>query len=197
MSEIINDGSGHVVREEINTEFGVINTSLNTIEVNVASAEATEASIQSALTAADAAISAETTRAEAAEAAIQNSISTNSVNGVGAITIEAKHFVGAAGEPAFQNGWGNFSAGYAPCSFYKDSDGIVHLEGMISGGIVNAGDVIFTLPEGYVPADSTFFGTASANNFGIVIVNSGNNNGVSVFSGSNAWVALNGISFRP
>ena len=62
---------------------------------------------------------------------------------------EPYHEVGAAGKPAFQNGWAN--AGPVPFStaaFYKDPLGVVHLKGDLlkdPGAVVPA----FRLPPGY------------------------------------------------
>jgi hypothetical protein len=63
---------------------------------------------------------------------------------------EAFHQVGAPGEPGFQNSWLNrgFTAD-EPAGFYKDAEGVVHLEGAVKGGAPN--NVIFQLPPGYRP----------------------------------------------
>lgn len=70
--------------------------------------------------------------------------------------LEAVHLVGAAGEPGFENGSTNFGTEgpftYPPVGFYKDHDGIVHLEGAAK---VDAGPgfvSVFTLPPGFRPA---------------------------------------------
>lgn len=60
------------------------------------------------------------------------------------------HTVGAAGEPAFTNGWANNSAADAPTGFLLDSEGFVHLQGVVAGGTL--GSTVFTLPAGYRPA---------------------------------------------
>jgi hypothetical protein len=69
--------------------------------------------------------------------------------------LEAVHFVGAPGEPGFENGSTNFGTEgpftYAPVGFYKDHEGIVHLEGFAK---VDAGPsfvAVFTLPPGFRP----------------------------------------------
>jgi hypothetical protein len=68
---------------------------------------------------------------------------------------EAIHLVGAAGEPTFQDGTSNSPGGsginFAPASFYKDHEGIVHLEGIVEVGTTAPGE-IFTLPPGFRPA---------------------------------------------
>lgn len=65
---------------------------------------------------------------------------------------EAWHFVGAPGEPAFQNGWEDFSPAslLEPVAFFKDHEGIVHLKGRAIGG--TGSSLIFALPPGFRPA---------------------------------------------
>jgi hypothetical protein len=68
---------------------------------------------------------------------------------------EAVHLIGAAGEPTFQNGWDNFSAGtWSSAGYWKDAFGVVHLTGTLDGA--NADTVAFTLPAGYRPASDDF-----------------------------------------
>jgi len=67
-----------------------------------------------------------------------------------ATPLDAWHSVGAAGEPAFQNGFSNHgAAGYSTAGFRKYPDGRVRLRGLIKGG--SGGAAIFTLPVGYRP----------------------------------------------
>jgi hypothetical protein len=64
---------------------------------------------------------------------------------------EPWHQVGAPGEPAFLNEWAvNTTPGQPPVAFYKDHDGIVHLQGQAVGGNAQA---IFILPPGFRPAN--------------------------------------------
>ena len=60
--------------------------------------------------------------------------------------------IGEPGQPAFQNGWDNVGdpAVVSQAGFYKDSLGMVHLEGTIFAAADNT--VAFTLPAGYRPA---------------------------------------------
>src|SRR6478672_7707430 len=70
---------------------------------------------------------------------------------------EAVHLVGAPGEPAFENGAANIpesgSIQLLPLGFYKDHEGIVHLQGIAKVG-KSAGGIptVFTLPAGFRPA---------------------------------------------
>lgn len=65
------------------------------------------------------------------------------------------HEIGATDEPAFQNGWVNFNAGYAPLSFKKSGE-TIHVRGVVKDGSP-ANSVIFTLPEDYRPSASMTF----------------------------------------
>jgi len=115
---------------------------------------------------------------------------------------EAWHRVGQTGEPAFQNSWSNYSAGtsFSVAGFMKDSMGFVHLTGLVKGGATNG--VIFTLPAGYRPdvskasaEDRLLFGTISNSAIGRVDVYE-NGNILSSTTNNNAWVALDGITFK-
>src|SRR5689334_8472746 len=56
---------------------------------------------------------------------------------------EAWHEIGAAGQPAFENGWVNESpTTETTAAFYKDPFGVIHLKGLITSGTNNT---IFTL----------------------------------------------------
>lgn len=73
---------------------------------------------------------------------------------VASVAQEAWHIVGAAGEPAFQNGNVWYGAFEKP-AFRKTPDGVVKLRGVIKGtGTVGA---IFTLPAGYRPSGIRIF----------------------------------------
>ena len=70
---------------------------------------------------------------------------------------EATHLVGAAGEPPFLGGSANFAlpeVHFQPAGFYKDREGIVHLQGLVRVG-EGAEGAIFALPVGYRPASGT------------------------------------------
>jgi hypothetical protein len=109
---------------------------------------------------------------------------------------EDPHFVGAANQPAFENGWAVYSpgSGYAEPSFWKDPAGVVHLEGMIAGGSATA--TMFTLPVGYRPAGTRRFLTlANGNVTSVQAFADGTVRQTATGTTSNAWVSLSGISF--
>jgi hypothetical protein len=66
---------------------------------------------------------------------------------------EPVHLVGAPGEPAFQHAWASMGPDFEPAGFYKDREGIVHLQGAIRGG---SNFAMFQLPPGYRPDRHTF-----------------------------------------
>jgi len=71
-------------------------------------------------------------------------------------TPEAVHYVGADGEPAFQNSWENFDPNPGPTGrdlFFYRLHGRVYIEGVIKSG--TSGTVVFELPEGYRPLPQT------------------------------------------
>ena len=108
-------------------------------------------------------------------------------------SLEPRHYVGTTGQPAFQNSWVNYGSPYSLAAFYKDNQGIVHLEGMIKSGTMNT--IIFTLPTGYAPTQDLYFVVNSNNTFGAVNVNI--SGGVNATVGNKAWIVLDGITFRP
>src|SRR4051794_29598861 len=70
--------------------------------------------------------------------------------------LEATHLVGASGQPGFENGSSNFpgeaGVSFNPVGFYKDHEGIVHLQGIAKGGTSTGVASVFTLPAGFRPA---------------------------------------------
>lgn len=63
----------------------------------------------------------------------------------------AWHAVGAAGEPAYNGNWANYSASYSS-GFRKENFDVVRLRGLVKAtGAIVSGTPIFTLPVGYRP----------------------------------------------
>ena len=116
-----------------------------------------------------------------------------SISPLGIAPLEPRHYVGATGQPTFQNGWNNVGSPYPLAAFYMDNQGIVHLEGLIKSGTI--GQIVFILPFGYIPTLDLHFVVNSNNAFGAININ--NSGTVDVTVGSNVWVALDGITFRP
>jgi hypothetical protein len=69
--------------------------------------------------------------------------------------LEAVHLVGNPGEPPFENGSSNLPGesgiSFNPVGFYKDHEGIVHLQGIAKVGTSTTLASIFTLPPGFRP----------------------------------------------
>jgi hypothetical protein len=104
---------------------------------------------------------------------------------------EASREVGATGQPAYEGTWVAFDSRGA--HFYKDAAGRVHLEGVIKLGTI--GTTAFTLPEGYRPRLGTRIFVVDSNTaFGRVTIDTAGQ--VVPVTGNNAYVVLDGISFR-
>jgi phosphomevalonate kinase len=94
----------------------------------------------------------------------------------------------------FENSWTNFDSN-RKVRFFKDTLGIVHIDGIASAGAV--GTTIFTLPEKYRPdnaGDKLHFPVTSNDAFGQVLINV--DGSVTSNVGAAAWTSLSGITFR-
>jgi hypothetical protein len=89
---------------------------------------------------------------------------------------------------------------FQPAGFYKDHEGIVHLEGDVK--IPSKSGPLFTLPPGFRPAANTVQGFQPGEET-VLIAGSGVNvsglltEGTVFAGGENEAVALSGITFRP
>jgi hypothetical protein len=115
---------------------------------------------------------------------------------------EDPHYVGAAGEPAFQNSWTNFDASPSPqgraACFYRHA-GRVYLSGVMKDGA--SGSTAFVLPDGYRPLAQTPSGDfAVAANAGIASLQIHPDGSVKPIdfgpTSVTGWVFLDGVSFR-
>lgn len=110
---------------------------------------------------------------------------------VAAQPLDPLHLVGAAGEPAFQNGWINNGGGYHVIAFRKDPQGRVRISGGMKNGTIGA--PAFTLPVGYRPPSTVIFVVYSNNAFGALQI--ATDGTVQVFTGNNASVFFDGVEF--
>lgn len=101
----------------------------------------------------------------------------------------------AVANPTLLNGWSNLGGGYTPVAFWKDSNRIVHLRGVISGGTATAGTVLFTLPAGYRPITGTEGFTVLSGDAPAMIQVTYDGD-VKLYLGVTNYVALSGICFR-
>jgi hypothetical protein len=106
---------------------------------------------------------------------------------------EAYHEVGAAGQPAFQNGWSNEAPGFeSTAGFFKDPWGIVHLKGIVTGGTVNT---IFSLPPGYRVSAYECITTERGGAVAYICLEPSTGNVYQVAGNSAGSLLLDGISF--
>lgn len=110
----------------------------------------------------------------------------------GAVTIPGGITQESVIAPTLLNSWVNFGAGYSSAGYWKDTLGVVHLQGLMKSGTVGA--AAFTLPVGYRPAAECYFACHSNSLFAFAFVNSSGS--VVLASGSNASFSIDGISFR-
>jgi len=119
--------------------------------------------------------------------------------------MEATHLVGAAGQPGFENGSSNFpgegGVSFNPVGFYKDHEGIVHLQGIAKGGTSTGIPSVFTLPPGFRPAAGKLIVLEQLNESTVIIagastVLSGTDLSGKVLGPEEKPVVLDGITFR-
>lgn len=94
--------------------------------------------------------------------------------------------------PTFQNAWVDFGSPDTLAGYHKDQFGWVHIKGKVKTGTI--GLSIFTLPVGYRPLEDYRFAVTSNGAFGSVKISTSGT--VVCDIGNNAYVELNGISFR-
>jgi hypothetical protein len=116
--------------------------------------------------------------------------------------------VGAAGAPAYQNGWGASGEGDEGVSFYKDAFGVVHFQGSATSGIAVAPqrgasahnkavivNTLFTLPAGYRPNGDLWFAAYGGAGSAAYIEVASNGTVMEVY-GSDTYIGLGNITFR-
>lgn len=100
--------------------------------------------------------------------------------------------------PTLINGWSQYSVvdgTFAQCHFWKDINGIVHINGMVKNGTTTNETPIFNLPVGYRPRGRELFTVNSSGAFARLDIMADGN----VLTGSGvtaAWLSLSGISFK-
>lgn len=96
--------------------------------------------------------------------------------------------------PTFQNSWVNYDndVTHNVAGYWKDSMGVVHLKGLVKSGTAAA---IFTLPAGYRPYKRCIFVILSNGAVGRINLDP-DGQVIPTTPYSNAWVSLDGITFR-
>jgi hypothetical protein len=111
-------------------------------------------------------------------------------------TAEPTHILGQPGEPVFLNNWINSdTVNFRPAGFFKDSFGVVHLQGMVEDGTSSQ---IFQLPAGYTSGKGQYFPASLPNDVAageIVVSFNGTVSRNNAVLPSEA-ISLEGISFR-
>jgi hypothetical protein len=98
-------------------------------------------------------------------------------------------------EPTLLNGWENYGSGFSNIAYFKDEFDFVHLRGLIKSGTAAAGTDLFVLPNGYRPLENKFYPITNVFVFKTITVKSDGVVELSV-AVDNAWVSLEGISFK-
>ena len=100
--------------------------------------------------------------------------------------------------PYFLNGWKNYEDIYEKAEIFKNKDGLVTINGLITGDFSK---IMFRLPEGWKPQKQLIFTIMSQNNIPKRLdINSNgelylNKDGLLGYGTGNGWVSLSGISF--
>lgn len=96
--------------------------------------------------------------------------------------------------PTLNGGWVNYGGGtFADAGYYKDSNGIVHLTGLVKGGSTAANYVLMTLPSGYRPTNHYPRPTLTASGTAYIYVEADGE--VKIVDQSATWFSLDGFSF--
>jgi hypothetical protein len=106
------------------------------------------------------------------------------------------HKVNGPGEPQFQNGWTNYGFGGAPAVFFRDREGVVHLQGTIAGGTETR---VFTIPRGYRPSAGQEFAALTVNSGPSRVINQlevQSTGDVVLYDPVGVFASLSGITFR-
>ena len=90
----------------------------------------------------------------------------------------------------------NYGSTWDTCAYMKDSNGVVHLKGLVTGTHTGA-STIFTLPSGYRPSKERMFPCiSSASPDRALRVDIQADGDVIVDSTHSGWVSISNISFK-
>ena len=94
---------------------------------------------------------------------------------------------------SFNANFSNYGVGYENVTYYKDTEGRVHLSGLVAINGTQSG-TMFTLPAGYRPTGQLIFLVMSGS--GPARIDVMMNGNVSIATAVPGWISTNGISFR-
>lgn len=99
--------------------------------------------------------------------------------------------------PTLLNNWVNFDSTHEYASYYKDSSGVVHLQGLIKSGTKLAGSTIFDFADGIGSLRPKYLNVATVSSAGISALGSVkvSSTKVTYEAGENGWLSLDGVSF--
>ncbi|MEI6519472.1 MAG: hypothetical protein WCO98_05475 [bacterium] len=98
----------------------------------------------------------------------------------------------------YENAWQDYAGDWQGARYYKDTVGIVHIQGMVKNTAGQQLNHIFTLPVGYRPSNRLAFGTvgnSSTTGMQIVLIDVLADGKVTLEVNVDRYVALSGISF--
>lgn len=122
-------------------------------------------------------------------------VGTNSTQLATTAFIKTAMTLEAVSTASLEGAWANYGGGWGNAEYYKDPFGQVHLRGLIKNGA--AGSVIFTLPSAYRPSVNCYFVTQTSGAGAATLWIEASTGKVWHSSGSNAYISLNGVYFRP
>jgi len=97
-------------------------------------------------------------------------------------------------DPTMLNSWARYDTDHNSPQYAKDSNGFVHLRGLIGSGSSASADM-FVLPVGFRPAYASIFPGVAYNSV-FCRINVGADGGVNAaVSGSTTWTCIDGIVF--
>jgi hypothetical protein len=105
--------------------------------------------------------------------------------------LEAVHFLDAPGEP---KSIALFTIGAPPVGFYRDHEGIVHLQGRLTQN-GEIGGALFKLPAAYLPAQPELFYVPTAKG-AVTKVETDATGFVEIYGPKTETISLDGISWR-
>jgi hypothetical protein len=186
--------------------LGNVPSASNSERANLADRALTADSVGTAKTAQNADHAATAGHATTADTASEADHATSATSAETVPQAGPIRIVGAAGQPPFLNGSENRvlpEGEYQSVGFYKDGQGIVHLEGVVKPGTVDPLiGLVFELPVGYRPATGKFVAFQPTSKQSVLIGGTGtklqtvNTSGMVFIPGPEGEpVPLGGISF--